>query len=355
MHMSSSTIRFSPKPAAVAVGLTAAIALSVFGGVMPAMAAPGDEDFLGTAEDYAIIASDTITDTLTHGTVVLGDVALDPGTVVELLPVQVTGDINISDTDTNIADADLNAAYVVVANAGATETVGTANLGARITPYLAGVYFSGSDLLLDVNATMTLFGDVDDVFIFQASTGALTIGGGSTVLLTGGAQACNVYWQVGSSATLGVNSNFVGTILAATSISALNGADVQGQLLAGALNAGAVTLDNNYINAHSRCVRTTTTSTEVTTTTRENGTTTTVVVPTLVVPPTTTTPPTTSAAPTVLANTGTTFRRPTTLANTGSTVDVTLPLAGALAGSVLGGLLLLIGARRRAAQLEQDS
>ncbi|MCU1440668.1 MAG: hypothetical protein JWP85_1665 [Rhodoglobus sp.] len=347
--MSIFATNFSPKPAAVAIGLTAAIALSVFAGALPARAAdPGDDDFLGTAEDYAIIASDTITETAPHTTVVLGDVALDPGTVVELLPVQVAGEINISDTDTNVADTDLNAAYVIVANTGATETVGTVNLGARVTPYLPGVYWSGSDLLLDVNATMTLLGGADDVFIFQASTGALTIGGGSTVLLTGGVQACNVYWQVGSSATLGVDSNFVGTILAATSIAALNGAEIQGQLLAGATNAGAVTLDNNYINAHSRCVRTTTTATEVTTTTRENGTTTTVVVPTLVVPPTTTPPVTTSTTST--NSTNTTFRRPTVLANTGSTGDATLPLAGALVTFVFGGLLLLIGSRRRGNQ-----
>jgi LPXTG-motif cell wall-anchored protein len=348
--MSIFTTKFSHKPAAVALSLGAAIALSVFSGALPAMGAdPGDEDFLGTAEDYAIIASNTITETAPHTTVVLGDVALDPGTVVELLPVQVTGDINISDTDTNIADTDLNAAYVTVANTAATETVGTVNLGARVTPYLAGVYWSGSDLLLDVNATMTLLGGADDVFIFQASTGSLTIGSGSTILLTGGAQACNVYWQVGSSATLGTDSNFVGTILAATSISALNGAEVQGQLLAGATNAGAVTLDNNLINAHSRCVRTTTTATEVTTTTRENGTTTTVVVPTLALPPTTTTPPTTTSS------TSTTTVRPTVLANTGSTGDATLPLAGALITFLFGGALLLVGSRRRASQPEQSS
>jgi LPXTG-motif cell wall-anchored protein len=343
--MSIFATRFSPRPAAVTIGLSAVIGLSLFTGALPAMAAdPGDDGFLGTAEDYAIIASDTITETAPHTTVVLGDVALDPGSVVELLPGQVTGDINISDTDTNIADTDLNAAYVTVANTAATETVGTVNLGARVTPYLAGVYWSGSDLLLDVNATMTLLGGADDVFIFQASTGSLTIGSGSTILLTGGAQACNVYWQVGSSATLGTDSNFVGTILAATSISALNGAEVQGQLLAGATNAGAVTLDNNLINAHSRCVRTTTTATAVTTTTRENGTTTTVVVPTLAVAPPTTPPTTTSTNSTATA-----------LANTGSTGDGILPLAGALVTFLFGGLLLLIGSRRRASQSEQSS
>ena len=220
-------------------------------------AEPGDDDFLGTAEDYAIIASDTITETDTQQTTVVGDVALDPGTVVELQPVQVTGVIHISDTASTTADGDLNTAYVIVANTGATETVGTANLAFRVTPYLAGVYFSGSDLLLD--GTMTLSGGPDDVFIFQASTGMLTTGSGSVVLLLDGAQACNVYWQVGSSATLGTDSTFVGTLLVATSISAQTGAQVQGQLLAGATNAGAVTLDNNDINSASTCVRATST------------------------------------------------------------------------------------------------
>ncbi len=241
-------------PISVAAAALLTLGLVAFGGPLISHAAePGDDDFLGTAEEFAIIASDTITETDTNETVVIGDVALDPGTVVELLAVQVSGDIHISDTVSTIADGDLNTAYVIVANTGATETVGTVNLAARVTPYLAGVYFSGSDLLLD--GTITLFGAADDVFIFQASTGALTVETGSVVLITGAVQACNVYWQVGSSATLGTDSTFVGTILAATSIAALNGAEIQGQLLAGATNAGAVTLDNNIIDSGTTCVR----------------------------------------------------------------------------------------------------
>jgi hypothetical protein len=251
-------------PISIAAAAVLTLGLVVFTGPVTAYAAePGDDDFLGTAEEFAIIASDTITETDTNETVVIGDVALDPGTVVELLAVQVSGDIHISDTVSTIADGDLNTAYVILANTGATETVGTVNLAARVTPYLAGVYFSGSDLLLD--GTITLFGEADDVFIFQASTGSLTVETGSVVLITGAAQACNVYWQVGSSATLGTDSTFVGTVLAATSIAALNGAEIEGQLLAGATNAGAVTLDNNIIDSGTACVR------ELSTATRGTG------------------------------------------------------------------------------------
>ncbi len=251
----SRRVRRQGKVGLVVVGLVAAVGLGVLVGPLSAQADPnpGDPDFLGSAETYAIVASDTITETATHQTVVAGDVALDPGSVVELLPGQVSGDIHISDTTSTTVDGDVNTAYVSVAGQGATETVGTVNLAARATPYLGGVYYSGSDLLLD--GTITLQGGADDVFIFQASTGALTVMSNSVVALTDGAQACNVYWQVGSSATLGTDSTFVGTILAATSIAAQNGAQVDGRLLAGATNAGAVTLDNNLVNSQSTCVR----------------------------------------------------------------------------------------------------
>jgi hypothetical protein len=237
------------------IGALAVAALVVATPLAAQAAQPGDDDFLGTAEGYAIIAADTITDTATHGTLVTGDVGLTPGTDQQLTSVQVSGDIHVNDSAATTADLDLTTGYVLLAAAGATEVVGTANLAARSTPYGAGTYFSASDLLLD--GTITLTGDADDVFIFQASPGALTVGSGSTVLLGGGVQACNVYWQVGSSATIGVDAQFVGTALVATSISAEDGAQITGQLLAGALNAGAVTLDDNLIDAGSGCVRAT--------------------------------------------------------------------------------------------------
>jgi len=234
-------------------GTTEAYAIIVDAPLATTAAAPGDDDFLGTAEAYAIISGNSITVTPTLGTLVTGDVGLTPGTSQGLAAGQVIGAIRVG-PDAEDADADLNTAYVILANASATSTVGATDLALRTTPYGPGVYFSGSSLLLD--GTMTLDGGANDVFIFQASTGELITGTNSRVLLIGQVQACNVYWQVGSSATLGVNSVFVGSILAATSIEALTGAQVTGQLLAGATIAGAVTLDSNVINSGSLCVRT---------------------------------------------------------------------------------------------------
>ncbi|MEO8529436.1 MAG: ice-binding family protein [Pseudolysinimonas sp.] len=245
------------RPLLIAVGTMLAVGSAILFAPMAANAVPqpGDDDFLGTAEDYSVIASDTITDTATHGTQVEGDVGLTPGTDQQLGDLQVTGDIHVNDTAASTADADLNTAYVILANTAPTDVVGTVNLAANPLPYGPGVYRSASDLLLD--GTITLSGGADDVWIFQASTGSLTVASDSVVLVIGGAQSCNVYWQVGSSATIGTNAEFVGTVLAATSISADTGASIQGQLLAGATNAGAVTLDNNLITMGAPCVRAT--------------------------------------------------------------------------------------------------
>src|SRR5439155_411472 len=96
---------------------------------------------------------------------------------------------------------------------------------------------SSGDLTLDAQ------GDANAVFVFQmASTLVTTVG--RQVILSGGAQAANIYWQVGSSATLGTASVFKGNILALTSITATTGAAVEGRLLA---RNGAVTLDANNI------------------------------------------------------------------------------------------------------------
>lgn len=95
------------------------------------------------------------------------------------------------------------------------------------------------------------------MFIFQAGS-TLTTAAASSIVLAGGAQACNVFWQVGSSATLGANTAFIGTIMAATSASLDQGASVQGRVLAGATDpTGAVTLIDNAITVPS-CASTTT-------------------------------------------------------------------------------------------------
>ena len=109
---------------------------------------------------------------------------------------------------------------------------------------VTGVYNSASSLGLTGTLTLDAAGDPNAVFVFQAGS-SLTTASGSQVSLINGAQACNVYWQVGSSATLGTGSTFRGTVIALTDITVTTGATVDGRVLA---RNGAVTLDTNTIS-----------------------------------------------------------------------------------------------------------
>jgi hypothetical protein len=106
-----------------------------------------------------------------------------------------------------------------------------------------GVYNASSSLGVTGTLTLDAGGDPDAVFIFQIGS-TLTTASSSVVSLIGGAQACNVFWQIGSSATLGTNSTFGGTMLASTSITVTTGTLVQGRALA---RNGSVTLDSNTV------------------------------------------------------------------------------------------------------------
>jgi LPXTG-motif cell wall-anchored protein len=121
-----------------------------------------------------------------------------------------------------------------------TETI-AADLGGKTLT--SGVYNSTSTILLTGALTLDGQGDADATFIFQAGS-ALTTMSGSSISLTNGAQACNVFWVVGSSATLGTGSRFVGTVMALESITDTTNASVDGRLLA---RNGTVTLDSNTI------------------------------------------------------------------------------------------------------------
>jgi hypothetical protein len=126
----------------------------------------------------------------------------------------------------------------------------------------AGTLTNSGNVILDAQ------GDPTAVFVFQAASTAIT-SVGSTMTLANGAQACNVYWRVGSSATIGVDSTFIGHVYALTSITANTGAQITGQLLA---RNGAVTLDTNRI-VNNVCTATATTTTRATTTVAGSATT----------------------------------------------------------------------------------
>src|SRR5512132_1067937 len=219
--------------------LAVAVALALAGNARAATAVP-----LGTAEPFAVLAGSTVTNT--GPTVVNGDLGLSPGTAVTGFPPgTVNGSQHVTDAVAAQAQTDLTTAYNNAAAQAPTGTVSADLGGPRLAP---GVYRSASSLGLTGALTLDAQGDANAVFIFQAGS-TLTTASASSVNLVNGAQACNVFWQVGSSATLGTASSFRGSILALTSITATTGATVDGRLLA---RNAAVTLDTNTIN-RSRC------------------------------------------------------------------------------------------------------
>ncbi len=199
---------------------------------------------LGTAEPFAVLAGSTVTNT--GPTVVNGDLGLSPGTsVTGFPPGTVNGSQHVTDAVAGQAQTDLTTAYDNAAGQAPTGTVSADLGGQRLAP---GVYRSASSLGLTGALTLDAQGNANAVFIFQAGS-TLTTASASSVNLVNGAQACNVFWQVGSSATLGTASSFRGSILALSSITVTTGATVDGRVLA---RNAAVTLDTNTIT-RSRC------------------------------------------------------------------------------------------------------
>ncbi|MEO7421755.1 MAG: ice-binding family protein, partial [Ornithinibacter sp.] len=193
-----------------------------------------------TAQTYSVLAGSQVTNT--GNTNLLGDLGLSPGTsVTGFLPSGpgiVHGVTHIADAPALQAKTDLVTAYNDAASRPPT-ILAAAQLGGQT---LGDGVYSASGAALGVVGTLTLDGggDPTSTFIFQTDSTLIT-SSRSHVVLIDGAQACNVYWQVGSSATLGTFSTFTGSILAMESITVADGAVVDGQALA---RTSAVTLDN---------------------------------------------------------------------------------------------------------------
>jgi hypothetical protein len=193
---------------------------------------------LGKAASFSVLGGSTITNT--GLTTMFGDLGLAPGSSVTGAPV-VLGAEHIDDAVANEAKSALTTAATTAANEASNGSAGEDLAGHAFLP---GVYTASSSLLLSSGSvTLNAQGDPNAVFIFQIGS-TLTTGSNTSVSLINGAQACNVFWQVGSSATLGTGTRFVGTIMAADSITANTGATIHGRLLA---QSAAVTLENNTI------------------------------------------------------------------------------------------------------------
>lgn len=236
-------VQISSRASLLAVALAGAVLL-VGGSASPASAATSIDGpiGLGTAAPFAVLGSSTVTNT---GLSILnGDVGLSPGSsITGIPPAVVNGTIHATDAVAAQAQVDLTTAYGVAASLTPTAT-GLGNLtGLSLTP---GVYAGGE---LSVTGALTLAGTAESVWVFQAAS-TLTIGSGAIVTVTGGASACNVFWQVSSSATLNPGAQFVGTVMANVSITAQTAATITGRLLA---RTGAVTLDTNTITAPTGC------------------------------------------------------------------------------------------------------
>jgi hypothetical protein len=228
-HQGATSRFWAGMAVALAIGLLAIAPIASAAGP----AAPG----LGTAASFAVLAGAGITNT--GPTTINGDVGTFPtATQTGFGSVTVNGANHAGDSVTQGAQTDLTTAYNTAAGSGPTTPVAADLGGQTLTP---GVYNSASSLGL--TGTLTLSGTSTDVWIFQAGS-TLTTASGSRVAFIGGATSCNVFWQIGSSATLGTSSAFKGTILALTSITLTTKATIEGRALA---RNGAVTLDTNLI------------------------------------------------------------------------------------------------------------
>jgi hypothetical protein len=193
---------------------------------------------LKTAGNFAVLAGGGVT-SADSGTTIVGNVGSSPTPAITgLLPIQVTGTLyTAANAVVTTAKGDLTAAYLDAKGSGcpATNVLTGVDLGGlSLSP---GVYCFSSSALLTGTLTLAGTGSSTDVWIFQIGS-TLTTATGATVAFTGGASPCEVFWQVGSSATIQTGNAFAGVIMALTSIT-LDGGTLTGRALA---QNGAVTI-----------------------------------------------------------------------------------------------------------------
>lgn len=207
--------------------------------------APGGVN-LGSAATFGIMATSAITNT-GAGTMINGDVSLDPGTSNGLLPVQVNGTIHINDTVSAQARIDLLAAYTYLKALppGTTVTAGADLAAVYPLGIPPGTYTSGSTILVSTPLILDAGGNANAVWVFQIGSSLTTA---ATVSLANGAQAKNVFWVPTQDATVGVGTIFYGTIVSGRDVTAQTGAVINGRILAGAITAGTIALDTNTVN-----------------------------------------------------------------------------------------------------------
>lgn len=229
-------------------GIALAASLAFAAVPVAAQAAPVN---LATSGPFVVLGGSTVTNT--GPSVLNGDLGVAPGTALVGfgLPAVVNGATHANDAVARQAQADLTTAYDVAAGQAVTRDLTGTDLGGQALP--AGAYRYASSAQLTGTVTLDAQGDPNAQFVFMIGS-TLTTASASSVVLINGASPCNVFWQVGSSATIGTTTAFQGNVLALTSISVNTGASVIGRTLA---RNGAVTLDTNVLS-NSQCAAGTT-------------------------------------------------------------------------------------------------
>jgi hypothetical protein len=198
--------------------------------------------FLGTAKSYAVLGGSTVTNT--NATTLTGDLGVSPGLAITGFPpgIVMGGTTHAGDAASLQAQTDVTAAYGTLAGeACGVDLTGKDLGGLTLTP---GVYCFSSSAQLTGDLVLDAGGKADAVFVFKTVSTLTTASNASVHVINGGGE-CGVFWQIGSSATLGTGTTFAGSILALTSITLDSGAKVSGRVLA---RNGAVTLDQNTVS-----------------------------------------------------------------------------------------------------------
>ena len=216
---------------------TTVAAMAIFGVHMQAHG-----QFLGTADYYAVLAGSTVTNTGTS--VLYGNLGVWPGTAITGFPPGLVthGTIHAGDAAAMQAQSDVTTAYNSLAGEAFNQDLTGQDLGGQ--SLVAGVYHFDSSAFLTGTLILDAQGNANARFDFQIGSTLITASN-SVVQIINGGDGCNVYWQVGSSSTVGTNSLFTGHILALASVTLNTGATIDdGSAFA---RNGAVTLDSNKV------------------------------------------------------------------------------------------------------------